>query len=112
MLHALEFTYQLTKLSTVIPGIAGCIFPSAERKACHLSSYTYPTFVQDADCIFVPLAFFTEQLVSGDLNVVEIDNTSAARPNPQFLFFFGNREALCVLIDDESRDTFVALARI
>ena len=90
----------------------GGVLPGAEGEPGHLGRDADAAFVQDADRVFIPLAFLAEQLVAGDVDVDEADSAGTTRLDPQLLLLFRDREPLRALFDHKRADPLVPLARV
>ena len=112
VLHALELADEAVELPAVVPDILGGVLPRAEGEAGHLCGDADAAFVQEADGVFVALAFGAEELVGGDVDVVEVDDAGAAGADAELFLLFGDGEAFGAFLDDEGRDALVAFAGV
>ena len=108
MLHALELTNQLAKLSALIPHIPRGILPRAQRQPRHLRRDADAALVQQANRVLVALALAAEQGVSRQPDVVEGDDAGRGGADAELLFLLRDGEPRGVLGEQEGGDAFVA----
>ena len=77
-----------------------------------MSGDTDTTFVEDANGVFVAMAFFSKQVSLGDIAVVKVDDAGGGGFDAEFLFLFGDAEAGSVFVYDEGCDALVAFGGI
>ena len=112
MLHGLKGADELAELDAVVPDVFRGVFPGAEGETGHLGGDADSAFVEEADGVFVALAFVAEEMVVRDLHVVEVEDTRARGFDAEFLFLFGDAEARCGFFGHEGGDSFVAFAGV
>lgn len=112
VLHALELADEGAELLAVVPAVLDGVFPGAEGEAGHLGGDADAALVEDADGVLVALAALAEDVLLGDVDVVEVEDAGAAGADAELLFLLGNGEALGALFDDEGGNALVALGRV
>lgn len=88
------------------------VFPGSQGQTGHLGGDADAAFVEETDGVFVAVAFFAEELVFWNFDIVEVDDAGTAGFDSELLLLLGYREALGALFNYESRDALVALAGI
>jgi hypothetical protein len=81
-------------------------------QAQHLSSNANTTSVQTLNCILVALSKFAQNCGPVDANIVEMDRASGRAADAQLILRFANAQTWIAAINDEARDSLVALGRV
>src|ERR1700742_1924262 len=101
MLHPPKLANKRAELLAVIPAVLRRVLPGPERKTSHLRRDAYPSFVQQADGIFIALPLLAQEVAGGDLDIVEIEDAGAGSADTEFLLLLRDSEALGALFNDE-----------
>ena len=112
VLHALEITDEAAELLAVVPDVLGGVLESSEGETGHLGGDTDTSFVEDGDGVLVPLAPLAEEVLLGDLDVVEAEDASGGGADAEFLLLLGDFEAGCTLLNKEGGNTLVAFGGV
>ena len=89
--------------------VPSSVLKRAQRQPRHLRCNPDAALVQQPNCILVPMALLAQQILRRDLDVIEVDDTGAARLDAQLLLLLRNAEPFGALLDNKGGDALVLL---